>query len=118
MIFNQLKRNKDVKIMSTNAVFIPTYSLVILFKRPYILAEERFCKQCNLDLVEDEFHCMMLCNNWKDLRLDLFQTACKTIEHFAVLSPKTQFHQILNNKNPDMIIALGKFLNMVLKMII
>lgn len=84
-------------------------------KRPYIPAEERFCKRCNLDLVEDEFHCMMLCNNWKDLRLDLFQTACKTIEHFAVLSPKTQFHQILNNKNPDMIIALGKFLNMVLK---
>ena len=84
-------------------------------KRPFLPADERFCTRCNCDLVEDEFHCLMVCTHWNDIRAELFETVFNLIENFSVLTPRAQFLSIMNSKNNDIIYALGKFLNLVLK---
>ena len=45
-------------------------------KRPYVPADERICEKCNLNQVEDEFHCLMRRKKWNDIRLNLFHIAC------------------------------------------
>jgi len=84
-------------------------------KRPFVLAENRTCKRCNMDVIEDEFHCLMICEKWDTERKDLFETACRHIENFLVLHCKVQFIKILDTHNSDVIYALGKFLRIVLK---
>jgi hypothetical protein len=84
-------------------------------KRPYVIAEERICKRCNINDIEDEFHCMVICTKWDAIRVDLYDMACKHIENFTVIHPKEQFLKIMINKNPELNYALGKFLNIVLK---
>ena len=84
-------------------------------KRPYIPAEERLCKRCTLDMIEDEFHCLMICEYWKNIRDELIDTANKLIKNFLVLNPKVQFLEILTSKSTEINFALGKFLNIVLK---
>ena len=80
-------------------------------KRPYVPAENRLCNKCDLNKVEDEFHCMMICKKWQQIRIKLITEAVKYIEGFLVLDPSEQFTQILKNKNVDMIVAIGKFLH-------
>jgi len=84
-------------------------------KRPFVPADERICKRCDLNDIEDEFHCLMACRKWHDIRIDLFQTAHGHIDNFLILHPKEQFIKILSSKNSDLNYALGKFLNIVLK---
>jgi len=84
-------------------------------KRPYVPPEDRICEKCNLNLVEDEFHCLMMCTKWTDLRVKLFEVACRTIDGFLVLKHSGQFHEILTSKNIDLNFALGKFLHTALK---
>ena len=84
-------------------------------KRPYVIAEERICKRCDINDIEDEFHCMVICTKWDAIRVDLFQVCYVHIENFTVLHPKEQFLKIMINKNPELNYALGKFLNIVLK---
>jgi exonuclease III len=83
-------------------------------KRPYIPANERHCRRCDSDLVEDEFHCLMICKKWDNLRISLLEKASEHIENFLVLSLETQFIKIVSSKNQAMIHALGKFLFEVL----
>ena len=84
-------------------------------KRPYIPADKRFCNRCTSGLVEDEYHCLMMCKHWKNNRVELFQVSSRLIDHFYVLSPREQFLQIMKSKSSEMIFALGKFLNIVIK---
>ena len=84
-------------------------------KRPYVPACERICEKCNLNLVDDELHCLMICTKWNDLRVKLFEVACRLINGFLVLSQSEQFHQIMTSKELDLIFALGKFLYTALK---
>ena len=70
----------------------------------------------HLNQVEDEFHCLMRCKKWNDIRLNLFQIACKYIEGFAIFDQAEQFLQILTTKNTNLNFALGKFLQVALKL--
>ena len=84
-------------------------------KRPYVPAEDRICEKCDLNVVEDEFHCLMICTNWIELRTRLFEEACSTINGFLVLNHTEQFHEIMISKNANLNFALGKFLYKALK---
>jgi exonuclease III len=77
-------------------------------------AEERFCRRCNSNSIEDEFHCLMVCTNWDRHRIDLLEQAQLLIDNFLVLSLEKQFIEILSVKNHEMSLALGKFLHQVL----
>jgi len=83
-------------------------------KRPYVPPDERICEKCDLNEVEDEFHCVVTCTKWNTIRTPLFETASRFIDGFTVISPAEQFLQILKNKDLEMNFALGKFLNVVL----
>ena len=84
-------------------------------KRPYVPAEARICEKCNQNLVEDEFHCLMICTKWTELRNKLFEVACRMIDGFLIISQIEQFHVLMTSKNIDLNFALGKFLSTVLK---
>ena len=84
-------------------------------KRPYIPAADRICEKCDLNLVEDEIHCLMICPKWADYRVTLFEIAHKSIDGFLVIDRNMQFHKIMTSKDITLIIALGKFLAMALK---
>ena len=84
-------------------------------KRPFVPAEDRICEKCNQNLVEDEFHCLMICAKWSELRKKLFEVACKLINGFLILSQAEQFHALMTSKNFDLNFALGKFLYTALK---
>jgi len=84
-------------------------------KRPLVPAEERICEKCDLNEIEDEFHCVMVCKKWTDLRQNLIMTAHNSIEGFLVLNQFEQFCRILNSKKNHINYALGKFLQEALK---
>ena len=84
-------------------------------KRPYVPADERICEKCNLNLVEDEIHCLLICPKWTNSRTELLNVACKTIDGFLVFNQLEQFHKIMTSKDLNLNIALGKFLYMALK---
>lgn len=83
-------------------------------KRPYLPRNERICEKCNLKLVEDEFHCLMVCPKWDGIRKTLIEVVMTGIESFLVLSVQQQFIKILENKTYDVNKALGDFLKVAL----
>ena len=50
------------------------------------------------------------------LQMNFFQIACKCVAGFTFLDPTEQFLQILTTKNIDLNFALGKFLQLALKL--
>jgi len=85
-------------------------------KRPFIPAEERICEKCNSGAVEDELHCLLLCEKWRDARKPLIDVAVQHIEGFLVLNQAEQFISILAAKTAEVIYALGKFLFVALQL--
>ena len=84
-------------------------------KRPYVPASDRICDKCDLNLVEDEIHCLMICPKWANCRESLFRIAHKSIDGFLVINQSLQFHKIMTSKDMTLNIALGKFLALALK---
>ena len=54
-------------------------------QRPQILAANRVCEKCDLNEVEDEIHCLIVCPNNSLCRNDLFLDAIKYIDNFIDL---------------------------------
>jgi hypothetical protein len=83
-------------------------------KRPYVEPENRLCEKCNLNLVEDEKHFLMVCPKWNNLRLNLMQVAADDISEFKDLSLQNQFLKIMSSKELKVNLALGQFLSVAL----
>lgn len=83
-------------------------------KRPFIPAEERLCEKCRVVEVEDEYHCLMVCPHWNNIRLPLMEQAVKCIAGFLVLSSREQFLAIMENKSIELNLALASFLKVAL----
>ena len=84
-------------------------------RRPYVPPEDRICQKCDLNEVDDEVHCLIVCSKWNKIRADLFQTAQVFVNGLTALRPREQFIRILTDKNLEMNIALGKFLSIALR---
>ncbi len=52
------------------------------FSRPPIPLEERTCNYCNQNIVEDEFHFLMNCRLYSDIRCNLLMDAHATNNNF------------------------------------
>ena len=73
--------------------------------------EQRKCRLCDSGMVEDEQHLLMECLA-PDLiheRKHLSASANKYIQGYETLSDKEKFCEIMTSKEPNIIIALGKF---------
>ena len=133
--YNKLKTNKTFKIDMCIEPYLndnlpkPIYTNIARFrlsshnlnielgrhKRPYVPADERICEKCNLGLVEDEIHCLLICTKWTDARIKLTEVACQSLNAYPVMNHSEQFRQIMISKDKDLIFALGKFLSTALK---
>lgn len=54
-------------------------------------ADERICQMCNLNSVEDEYHFVMNCPLYDDLRTNLFHRAQDLCENFNIYDQNTKF---------------------------
>ena len=57
--------------------------------------DQRVCETCNV--VEDEFHVIMLCSVFDDIRLQLMVSISKFNQDFKNLPLQEQFTQIMSN---------------------
>ena len=80
-------------------------------EKPKVPPENRICTKCNSNEIEDEMHCLLSCNSNNSARNILFSRICPKIVNFSNLSKKSQFVVILSNKDPEIMHALGEFLN-------
>jgi len=71
---------------------------------------ERLCETCNE--IEDEFHVIMFCTMYSDIRDDLFQSICNINAEFFELTTERKFIYIMSN--PDCYRVVSKALYNIL----
>ena len=76
--------------------------------KPKIAKEERKCRYCNLDDVEDEEHFLLKCLLYNEERLSLFKAVVLNV---SAMSQGDVFVYLLSSKEPTTIKALETFLH-------
>ena len=79
--------------------------------KPKIVKEERKCRYCNLDAVEDEEHFLLKCSLNNEEPLSLFNSV---VLNMSTRSQRDVFVYLLSSKEPTTVKALGTFLHNVL----
>ena len=57
--------------------------------------EQRRCDECNL--IEDEFHVIMVCTRYIDIRTDAMNAISRIDHQFSTYTPHAQFIQMMSN---------------------
>ena len=57
--------------------------------------EQRLCDECNL--IEDEFHVIMVCTRYIDIRTDAMNAISRIDHQFSTYTPHAQFIQMMSN---------------------
>ena len=70
---------------------------------PKIPLEERKCNKCDSNDIEDELHCLFICNNNAAPRNQLILKATNLIPNFHNLDKTRQFKALMSNNEPEMI---------------
>ena len=135
---NKLPKLRSYKLFKTSYCLEPylnlnlpkkTYSNIARFRtsshnlkietgrhnRPKTPVEDRKCEKCDTNEIEDEFHCLLICAKHADPRAQLMNTVNNQILDFDKLDKKQQFTTLMSNKHPEIIQAIGSFLNVVMK---
>ena len=83
-------------------------------RRPKVPIEERTCKICRSNSVEDEQHFLIEClvADMVQLRNQLTATAITYISNYNTLNNQDKFNEILTNREPDIITAISRYLTM------
>ena len=66
------------------------------YSRPQIPLNERLCKFCNTNSVENEIHFLMLCPLYSDIRYELCQKALEFINNFNMMNVENKFIELMN----------------------
>ena len=69
------------------------------YRIPKVPLERRVCQVCNSDLVEDEFHFIMVCNKHELERNKLLYYIAQKDLSFMHLNPFNKFLYILSNES-------------------
>ena len=72
--------------------------------------ENRICKFCNLRMVEDEFHFLLNCPLYSDIRHNFIDNIQRNCDNFHHLSEKNKFLWILTNEDNNILLKLCDFL--------
>jgi hypothetical protein len=75
-----------------------------------IPAENRLCKLCNSNAIEDEEHFLMDCTQYNTLRTVLFKKIHQVNESFNTMSKGNQFIWIMMSKVPSIMKASARFI--------
>ena len=81
--------------------------------KPKISKEERICKNCALEEVEDELHFLLKCPLYCQQRTILMRTI---LSHTASESQEELFIILMKSKETAVIKALGKYIHTAFKM--
>ena len=83
-------------------------------RRPKVPVEERTCKICESNSVEDEQHFLIEClaPEIVQLRKKLTATAITCKPNYKNLNNREKFNEILTNRESEMISALGSYLTL------
>ena len=76
---------------------------------------ERICRMCDMNCVEDEIHSLIECPLYKHDRDDFFNIIAKSNKNFYTLTNKEKFLWIMSNENDMLLIKLGNFLINIFK---
>ena len=102
----------NLKHTSTIAKFrMSSHTLAIETGRhakPKMAKEERKCRYCNLDDVEDEEHFILQCPLYNEERLSLLNSVVLNV---SAMSQRDVFVDLLSSKEPKTVKALGTFLH-------
>ena len=72
--------------------------------------EERLCKICNNQEIEDEIHFLLNCFFYCDLRSSLIQLAASLNHSFHNLSPKEKFSFLMCNSHPALVQEIALYI--------
>ena len=73
--------------------------------------EQRICKTCDLSLVEDEFHFLMICAKFSNLRNSLFQDVNNINPNFsASMDADKLIIWLMSQEDEQIILKLARFL--------
>ena len=78
-------------------------------RHKHVPRSERLCMSCNLRVIEDEYHVILICPKYLDLRI-LF-----ILPKYYTQPSLERFCQLMNNKNTDVICKLAAFVHHVLQ---
>ena len=71
--------------------------------------KDRLCKQCNIIECEDEFHFIMKCKLYENLRIECFSRLSKLDAMFDLFNEDEKFLFMISNTNMAIINILGKY---------
>jgi hypothetical protein len=80
-------------------------------ENPKTPLEERICNKCSSNEIEDELHCLLNCSFHVNHRIKLTNRICEILPNFQNLAKLEQFKVLLSSKEPNVIQAIGEFLN-------
>jgi hypothetical protein len=78
----------------------------------HLNVEDRLCKKCNLNLVEDEFHSIIICPVYSDERKQLFDIFDKSMTDWKEMNEESRFTLIMkmNTQTND----VAKFIHSII----
>ena len=85
-------------------------------KNKYIPPEQRLCNKCNMKRTEDEYHFILECPLYSDLRNKLYAKCSKYNQYFNRYKPSEKFIWIFTMENMQLINHLGDFLYNLFKL--
>ena len=77
---------------------------------------DRICKQCTANIMEDEFHFLMGCSHYKDIRARFFNKIYSHSPIFKTLKLNVQFIWLMANLDTQVIKLLADFIKECFKM--
>ena len=103
-------KNKDWKICLTK-FRVSAHNLLIETGRHHnIKAEDRICKHCNLNEIEDEKHFLIECPLYTLLRQKLMQEVNKTYANINLLNALEQFCWIMSCETNEIMYSLAEYI--------
>ena len=82
-----------------------------LTARPQQLPEDRLCSNCTLNVCENEFHFLMICNAYDDIRKPFFEAVSLKYNYFSTLYPEDKFIWLCSSNKPYVVTLLAEFVH-------
>ena len=108
VISDKEKRTTFAKIRTSNHILEIEKGRHLLKPLP---AEQRICKMCNLNLVEDETHFIMVCPKFTTERQMFLDNVQQFIPSFKTFSIKQQFIYLFTSKEADIIMPFSNYIS-------
>ena len=84
---------------------LPLYVETGRYSKPKVPLENRLCKLCNNQFVEDETHFVLNCDLYSDIREILFSKACEVDANFTLMHSEDKLIFLMQSK--DIQFSLG-----------